>query len=404
MSSLTLSLLALAAFQSPPASDPEPALRRPEPARLELAQGRASLITNGERIELRRGESRKVLGQAHLELSGMSRIRIAWDDRASLELIGPCSIEWGPRTSKAASVIDLDFRMHELGEVELEVRRGTHHIELPNDWHMRVGRGAMRMIGRVDGPTELHLHAGAPVPVHWFGDRGRPRPPIWLEAGSTCGLAKPPASRPDTTATAPAWDAVSWPWRRTTEDPWQQEQRIAMTKRLRLRDHLDPWPAPPPLPTEQALGEVASIGTAPEDVGIIRIIREQGPKDIAADKSKVAHLRPGVDPPLLKADYQDFHWRGVRWNKLRWAGPVIVETNKGLIVSELKGGRLKVMLTAEADAGMWIFGPEGDIRIEPGAVAVYSSEGRLEGRFGRYHPEDRVEGRPIKMAPPLPGK
>ena len=396
MTSLPLSLLLLAASQVATPTAPDSAFTRTEPARLELQVGRASLVNGGASSELRRGVVRQVAGQAHLELYGSTRVHLSFGARASLDLFGPCTLEWGECTRAGASALDLEIRFHQLGEVELEVRRGVHQIELPGDWRLLVGAGAMQFQGRLDGPTEVNLHAGPETAIHWHGDRGRPRPPLWARAGTPCLLSEPPPSRPDLTRAAPAWEFVSWPWRRATEDQRQRREREAMNQRLLASDRIGPWP--PPWVEPSAL---ASLGVLPgvDEIEIVKL----GPEPSAPREPDLAYLKPGRNPPLERADYQDHHWRGVRWEDLRWAGPVIAQRVSGLVVSELGRGRIKLALTSAADTGVWIFAPEEDLRMEPGAVVLFSAEGRLEGRFGRYHPETVIEGRPTRTPPPLPG-
>ena len=190
--------LALASAPSLPALGQEPSVAHPAVARVEVLAGRAVVHTEGraEQTLLRAGRA-VVEGPAHLEVGAGSEVRLSWAGRASFHLWGPAAIQWRsiPATEGSASGLSsyseerLEWRLFDLTWADLEVRRGSHHLYLPDDWRMSCDSGAWHFRRLPSGPLELRHHAGSPVTLTWLGDPARARPPITVYSGSSLRIA-----------------------------------------------------------------------------------------------------------------------------------------------------------------------------------------------------------------------
>jgi hypothetical protein len=171
----------------------------------------------------------EVEGPAHLELGAHSRVALRWSATASLIVLGPAVVEWGP---VEGSRTRLECRFAELAEAHLEVRRGPVRLGFPGGWSASIESGAGFVRGLAGGGVELHHDAGLPLLIAAPHARTEVRPPwvvlagAWLRLhpgelhpealpGSRSRLVDPFARRgsgPPSDAPLPAWGSFAWPW------------------------------------------------------------------------------------------------------------------------------------------------------------------------------------------------
>jgi hypothetical protein len=202
----------------------------PPSARVELLEGRAFLAgPDGVRELFRAGGDLDVGGAGHLELGAHSRAALRWSATASLIVLGPAVVEWGPVEGSRTL---LECRFAELSEAHLEVRRGPVRLAFPGGWSASIESGAGFVRGLSGGGVELHHDAGLPLLIAAPHARAEVRPPwvvlagAWLRLlpgelhpvvlpGSRARLLDPFARRgsgPSSDALLPAWEGFAWPW------------------------------------------------------------------------------------------------------------------------------------------------------------------------------------------------
>jgi hypothetical protein len=201
----------------------------PQPARVELLEGRAYLAGPEGVRELARAADLDVEGAAHLELRPRSRVALRWNATASLVVLGPAVVEWGPVEGSRTL---LECRFDALAEAHVEVRRGPVRFVFPGGWAASIESGAGFVRGLSNGGVELHHDAGLPLLIAAPHERSEVRPPwvvlagAWLRLhpgelhpemlhGSRLRLVDPFARRgsgplPDDALAA--WAGFAWPW------------------------------------------------------------------------------------------------------------------------------------------------------------------------------------------------
>ena len=196
-------------------------------ARVELLEGRAHLAGPQGVLELRAGGQTEVEGRAYLEVRARSRAALRWNAVASLVVEGPAVLEWGPAEGEAG----LEWRIEELFEAHLEVRRGPVRARLAGGWSARLEAGAGFLRGIAGGGVEWHHDAGSPVLLSAPHAPRAVRPPWVVLPGAWLRL-HPGRTRPGvvegyggrlldpylrrgssrTVGTSTAWPGFSWPW------------------------------------------------------------------------------------------------------------------------------------------------------------------------------------------------
>jgi hypothetical protein len=213
--------------------------------RIEVLEGRAQLVT-AERVEqlAPNAAPRASSAAGHLTVRAASRLRLTWPGRASVLVQGPAALEWhadvgvpGPdgAPGRAAAADTLVLAVVELGQLDVEVRRGVLQLSLPESWRASLCGVAVQLAALPSGAVELVHHAGAPVELEWTGERSASRPPIRVPAGSSVRLARPrhsPQESPLEAQRAP-WpaDADEWPWRAPSDTPELRAARVAQPRR-----------------------------------------------------------------------------------------------------------------------------------------------------------------------------
>ncbi|TDJ76354.1 MAG: hypothetical protein E2O39_03350 [Planctomycetota bacterium] len=372
---LLLPLFALAPFAQ---DDPQPArapVQAPREARVEVHQGRAVGVRKGapERT-LRRGEPWITAGENHLEVSAGSEVAVLWPGRASLQVWGPASLQWGPVDSELATgPDDLSIRLFDVARVEFETRRGEHELLLPGGWRARLGEVAIHIRGLPGGPVELRHHAGRPIRLTWRGDVRDARPPITVYPGSNVRLDRP-AEPPGTDRhNVQAWDAVEWPWRRGkvgSADALPMGTTVGAGAPERSYGRPTPW---------GTAGQAASVPARPS--APLSVTVTPGPTGARSGSA----VSPAFEPAS---------WRGLAAERLAVLGPLVVQRAPGAEVRKLASGRWMVALDAMAPAPIWVFGARRDFLLQPGALAVFESDGGLGMRSGTVRGAEQPPGRP----------
>lgn len=410
----TLPLVALAALASAqgPEDDPAPSPGRADVCRVTVLRGRARLLgpESGD-TSLSDQEHLLVEGRAHLEVPTGSEVRIAWLGRASLHVWGPSALEWSsePRAVPEeglprVAVGRLEWTVFDLAWMNVEVRRGTPVLRLPGDWRADLGASALHLRGLPSGPFEVRHHAGRPLVLRWLGDTAQARPPLSVHAGSTLRILRPLPARTDRAATAEAWEREAWPWRSPSDTPHDRAERAEPGRETR---RFQGFPATDPEQT----GPVGSVRGFPDPTQVRAEIVERGPTE--PERTPLSPLtgepapqrpRPETVPEVAEADespgevqtpeHDPEHWRGFEREDLAEAGAVAVERRPDVEVRVFASGRYKVLVDALAEEGAWVFAPDQDWRLEPGAVVLFEPDGELGLGFGRYEPREKAEGRP----------
>jgi len=254
---LTALLLALTGSGARPASDPALlAFVSEAGVRVEVLAGRALWVEDHGVEQTLTGESRRLgTGRVHLEVPAGSLVRLGWEGIGSLRIEGPAALEWHWEGSRPV------WSLHEIGRIDVEVRRGEPRLWLPNGWESRLGEGALRLTTLTSGVPLVEHRAGVLQRLVWRGD-ARTRPPVDLQAGQRRPLPEPDDGvlAQDPTRWAPAWVEVEWPWKASeagdTPPAWEPGEARA------------PWPWRRPTRTvgdPTAAGEHAPrAGAAPE--------------------------------------------------------------------------------------------------------------------------------------------
>lgn len=373
--SLLFALLALA----PLAQDDPQAVQARREARVEVHRGRAVAVRKGaaERT-LRRGEPWITEGENHLEVGAGSEVRVLWPGRGSLQVWGPASLQWGPMDPKLATgPDDLSIRLFDVAWADLETRRGEHELLLPGGWRARLEEVAIHIRGLPSGPVELRLRAGRPIRLSWRGDEREARPPITVYPGSSVRLDRPAEPPGTDRRNVKAWGAVEWPWR--SPDAGRMAARGVGTpvgagepgRFYGRRAHRD------------EAGQLASVPARPSVP--LRVTVTPGLTGVRAGAAD----SPAFDPEV---------WRGLAREGLAVLGPLVVQRAPGAKVRGLASGRWMVSLDAMAPAPIWVFGARRDFLLQPGALAVFQSDGRLEMHSGTVSDAEQPPGRPPREA------
>jgi hypothetical protein len=163
---LAPALCALLALAPPFQSNDRPEdHERPLPlptARVDVQRGRILLVEGEELVALHRGASRKVRRSAHLEGGTRSEVEVTWPRLASVRVRGSASFGFEPDDEPPFRPV-LSF-LH-FASVDVEVRRGSLGLILPQGWTLSVGRAAIFLRELPDGSLEIHHRGGQPVEI-----------------------------------------------------------------------------------------------------------------------------------------------------------------------------------------------------------------------------------------------
>ncbi|MEM8714138.1 MAG: hypothetical protein AAGG01_24610 [Planctomycetota bacterium] len=423
-------------------------------SRVDVVRGQALLVGAAGPSSLRRGESKRTLGDAHLEISAGCQVRVSVHGEMNLDVFGPSAVEWRFEDD------GVTLHFHQLGWADVDVRSGRHVLELPADWRAEFGRSSFHLRALSGGPTELRHNAGSPITLEWRGDPARVRPPVSVYAGSSVRLDQPRYQRVEGVSASAdatkAWtrdDRAGWPWRSRADTAQDAAERSVLRRETQVLDELPGTPdgdiarvrayeadgssSVRPLRRQRLEGQTyAQVPVAPgalEPAPRVEIITK--PRGLFAGGSIALPRRPDRDgavtlrqplpqpstadaeggpgrssdasgssperAPLPTVPYDKAHWRGLPRASLNGIGEIAAERGSGVEVRVLGRGRTKVFVSASSPAPRWCFTPEADFLLKPGAVAVFEKSGELRMSFGEMEKKARSDQRPLfsQLAP-----
>jgi len=146
-----------------PDDPPAPPPRRPAAAVVRVLRGRLTVIQGEEiRVHTPGGSAFTLEGPAYAECGPGADVQVMWRGLSSLRLRGSGALEW---EVPAATPEEPTVRIARLTTVDVEVRRGVLHFELPEGWAMKPEAAALVLQARPAGALEVHHHGGRPVRI-----------------------------------------------------------------------------------------------------------------------------------------------------------------------------------------------------------------------------------------------
>ncbi|MCH2107558.1 MAG: hypothetical protein MK291_13060, partial [Planctomycetes bacterium] len=182
-----------------------------EPVFVELTRGRGTLLAGASGTPLMSTDGEHwVEGRGHISLSASAAATLRWHGRASVELSGPCELEWEPCGADG----ERKWSFPRVTRAMIESRKAPLVMELGEDWSATMPAGAFTLRGLASGAYEVHQQAGAPASYQWQGSMTQTRPALTGQVGRPVRLASSPStSRPDLSARLEGRQEWGWPWR-----------------------------------------------------------------------------------------------------------------------------------------------------------------------------------------------
>jgi len=382
-------------------------------SRVEVKTGRAQIIqAENSTQKVRQGESASLRGATHIEVPAGSEVRVAYPGQASLHIWGPASLDWQVlENTQDLRTPQIQWNFFQVTWCDLEIRRGSHRVNLPGDWTAQVDGGSMRLRGLATGPLEMRLNAGRPVRVAWNGERNQARPPITIFPGSNIRLEQPTQVPIDKSSQAKTWEQPAWPYRRQSDTQTEREDRAGRSERL---SKAPAWPAP------EVIGEKLSTPPAikPEMESGVQPLgsQNQGQQQVETQaqvslkptfKAQTQVIQPGKNAaqsakPSSTASqvvqtnvpFVREQWRGVSQSKVKDCGKLAVENRKGVEVRVFAGGKTKIIVDRWSGSPTWVMTPSQDYHLTAGCVVVFDAEGKLESSHGLMETFGAIAGRP----------
>ena len=403
-------------------------------SRVEVRSGRAEIIQTVDSMQtVRRGSNVTLRGKAHLEVPAGSEVRVSYPGQASLSVWGPASLDWQSVPNQAEpGQNSIVWNLFQTTWCDFEVRRGTHHLNLPGDWHAQMDGGSLRLRGLATGPLEMRLNAGRPVRVFWNGDNSQARPPMTVYPGSNIRLEQPQQVKVDRSSQSKRWNQPEWPYRRNSDTPEQAQDRAAQPMRLK---EAPAWPAPevlkvdelePEAETQTQSSEPVLQAQVPSQPVIERVqvqpvrsnpvVPTQPGRPFAAPETQPVVNQPSVAPqadsvqpkapvaapnetpkvaPVATVPFVREQWRGLAQSKITDCGVLAVEQRKGVEVRVFAGGKTKILVDRWDGSQTWVMTQGKDYHLAPGCVAVFNAKGELEMSHGGLETYPAVTGRPV---------
>lgn len=156
---------------------PSQALQSPQIAAVvRVLEGRATVATRYGLTHLREGSPEVSLAEGgHVELGLYGSTQVRWPRQMGMTIRGYSSFGISPEQT-AGQQPRVEFLF--LGNVDVELRRGSLSLVLPQGWTLELGRGSTHIKELVDGRIEVMNRGGSPVRVvdHSSARRRTPRP------------------------------------------------------------------------------------------------------------------------------------------------------------------------------------------------------------------------------------
>ncbi len=393
---ITSALLLLAC----PTSQAHVSLPVSEPVFVELTKGHGTLLAEKSTVPLRVADGEQwVEGRGHLSLMASANATLRWHGRASIELSGPCELEWEPCDADG----ELEWSFHSVTSAVIEARRGPLSIALGTDWSVSMPPGAFILRGLAGGDFEVHQQAGTPADYQWEGSKAHTRPTQRGVIGRSVRLGSTPsASRRDQSAELEGRPEWTWPWRKEPKDvaSWG------------YRDW--PWVAGPPKPVTVRVERApapSQTATSPEEIKVIvqptPLSTEPAPAPVhfvtedIAPATEEGHKAPPVAPESNTGSNTEGNpdgdgswgweddesktagpWRGLNEEGYRRFGEYHIQNRTGILYEELTDGGIRFWIPQSYKTGGWVLGPRLDTRLTPGGSIEFGPSGALRQHSG----------------------
>ncbi len=198
---LTSCLVALGAVAAAGAFAPEDAAASVRPsdggrrsdaaAVVSVPTGHAFVATDDGVLSLASTSAPLVVpGQAHIELGIRSEVAVRWNSLSSASVRGKASFSI---VTDADAPLDPRMSILFLRSAELELRRGSLSIDLPQGWGIRLGRAVVSVRETPEGSIELVHRGGQAISIQdRLGRRSKREAPTQLRSGQRVLLAPAP--------------------------------------------------------------------------------------------------------------------------------------------------------------------------------------------------------------------
>jgi len=364
-----------------------------DPVFVEVTAGRGTLLAGETTAQLSAWDGEQwVEGRGHLSLLASATAVLRWHGRASLELTGPCELEW----EACAPQETLEWSFQGLARAEIESRWSEVHIRLGDSWSIWMPPGAMHLRGVPGQEYEVLQHAGAVATYQWEGPQEHTRPLQVGVIGSPVRLGSDPStSRPDRSAQLDGRSNWTWPWREETEGvatwgyrdwPWVTGPPQPVTVRV---VHA-PMPEPVHIPEPQIVVEAPEeptpvVAETPDEPLVV----ETPPMEPTVQEPTPAPPTPhsfgggdgtwGWESEKSKAAEP---WRGLSEEGYRPFGDYFIQLKTGVFAEDLPDGGVRFWIPETFKASGWVLGPRLDARLDPGGSIEFGPSGALRKHSG----------------------
>jgi len=385
---ITSAILLLA---SPLAQDHAP-LPTTEPVFVELTRGHGTLLAGENTAALRGADGEQwVEGRGHLSLMASASATLRWHGRASLELSGPCEVEWEPCEADG----ELSWSFQRVTSAMIETRRAPLSIALGRDWSVSMPPGAFNIRGLAGGGYEVLQQAGTPARYQWEGSRAHTRPATAGVIGRPVRLGtSPSASRRDHSAQLDGRPEWSWPWREEAEDvaswgyrdwPWVDGPPQPVTVRVE-RSPLPAQVTPEPAEIKVTL-QPTPVTPEPTPAPVQVIAEEEHPTPEETEEAPTAAplATPDGDGTWGWEDEESKTagpWRGLNEDGYRELGEYHIQNRTGILYEELADGGVRFWIPKTYKSAGWVLGPRLDTRLTPGGSIEFGPSGALRQHSG----------------------
>jgi len=355
-----------------------------DPVFVEVTDGRGTLLAGEQTERLSPADGEQwVEGRGHLSLMASAKASLRWHGRASMQLTGPCEVEWAPCDAESG----LEWTLQHVTRATIETRQGPLQIGLGSHWSMSMPPGALLLRGLPNGEYEVFQQAGSPASYQWENSDEHTRPEREGVIGKAIRLGtKPPGSRSDHSALLDGRREWTWPWREEAQDvtswgyrdwPWVPGE----PKHVTVYVNKTPAPAFTPAPPENLTVTVDAAPPVTEpSTDPVHVTTEDSETSPAAPTAK-----PEGDGTWGWEDDQSSAagpWRGMSEDGYHQIGEYFIQNNTGVLYEYLADGGVRFWIPENVQSGGWVLGPRLDTRLEPGGSIEFSSSGALRGHFG----------------------
>jgi len=371
-----------------PALQAEAQLPDTEPVFVELTRGRGTLLAGESDATLVSTDGEQwVEGRGHLSLTASAAATLRWHGRASLELYGPCELEWEPCDADG----ELKWSFYQVHRAMIEARKAPLTMELGEGWIAKMPAGAFTLRGLASGGFEVYQQAGTPASYQWQGSMTLARPAITGQVGRPIRLATSPSpSRPDHCARLEGRKAWGWPWREEPSDvdtwsyrdwPWIAGPPKPVTVWVE-RAPVTPQPSASQGETIQV--QLQPVPEAPESPPEPVIVEQSAPLVPELPEEAPSGQANGEGTWGWESDDSSTAtpWRGLDEDGFSAIGEYHVQDMTGILYEELPDGGVRFWIPETYESSGWVLGPRLDARLTPGSAIEFSPSGALREHSG----------------------